>query len=135
MGTGPSKRHMFPGRRQYERRQSVQNAREYRGAVIQCWTCGENGHISRFCEMNCFKNCGKKGHAAWSCSFPRKALKVRQLQEITWDSDNEICYDDEGSNMCSLDLRPQVEIKKDERTSERVDSKQAINQQEENAEL
>jgi len=69
-----------------------------RKSVIQCWTCGMNGHISRFCEMNrnnnpMCRNCGRRGHISRNCRIRRNDYQnVRQIQ---WDSDEEYPHIDD----------------------------------------
>lgn len=65
--------------------------------ILQCWTCGENGHISRFCSMNRCNNCGKRGHTSWNCRIPKKPFNVRHLQEDSWDVECELNDNDSDS--------------------------------------
>ena len=98
-GKGQSGRPMFP-RRQYQSKQLPQN--ELRRSVVQCWTCGKDGHISRFCAMNRINyrcnNCGRQGHATRNCRVQRRSLNVRQIQDQL-ESDDEY-FNDHGHNSC-----------------------------------
>ena len=89
--------YMRQGRRrgQMESKPQTPIIRDMRRQVVQCWTCGENGHISRFCSMNKCNNCGRKGHTAWNCRISGRPQNIRQLHEDSWSSDCEPhVYDD-----------------------------------------
>jgi hypothetical protein len=107
---GQSGRPMIP-RRQYPSKQPPPN--ELRRSVVQCWTCGKDGHISRFCAMNRINyhcnNCGRQGHTTRSCRLQRRSLNVRHIQDQL-ESDDEY-FNDHGhdSLLSSQDVPTQVE--------------------------
>ena len=59
--------------------------------IPQCWTCGENGHIARFCrQITCYK-CGKTGHVATDCLRYRQTRQIRCLENVEnpWTSESD----------------------------------------------
>lgn len=82
----------------------VQRYEKEQQRSVQCWICGKDGHISRFCTMNRFNFrcncCGRQGHTARDCRDRRKSLNVRQIQDH-WESDDEYRYYN-GNNGCNL---------------------------------
>ena len=61
---------------------------------IQCWNCGKNGHISRFCKTNQCFSCGQMGHEARNCRSRRQTRRVRRVWEDKGDEEWEDCGSD-----------------------------------------
>jgi hypothetical protein len=130
-GKDQPRRQIFT-RKQEEPKRLSSNARELRRNDFRCWTCGDGGHIARFCVMNCCKNCGRRGHASWQCRASRRTLNVRQLQEDQWDSEGELHYNEHDQdsstsspNLCSTpgsepgeDEIPQIRVLTVEETNQ-----------------
>ena len=77
---------------------------QVRRPAIRCWTCGLEGHISRFCESNrrCV-SCGLLGHNAQNCRSRRNPRKIRRIWEDEGNEDwpMESRDDDKMSNVSS----------------------------------
>ena len=73
-----------------QNRNGLRQYNPQRKSVIQCWTCGMNGHIARFCDRNnnpMCRNCGRRGHSTRNCRINKSHL-VRQIQD-QWDASDE----------------------------------------------
>lgn len=59
--------------------------------TTQCWNCGLNGHIARFCRANKCSSCGRFGHAAQNCRSKGKPRRLRRMWEDKgaeeWETD------------------------------------------------
>ena len=83
-----------------------QRQQQPRQQAIQCWTCNQVGHISRFCDKNKCTTCGRFGHAAANCRTRGRPWRFRQM----WD-ENDVA--DWNSN----DLEDDASSKESIRTS------------------
>lgn len=57
--------------------------------TTQCWNCGLNGHIARFCRVKQCASCGQFGHVAENCRSKRNARNPRRVRRIWEDKGSE----------------------------------------------
>ena len=74
-----------------------------RQQAIQCWTCGQAGHISRFCDKNKCTTCGRFGHVAANCRTRTRPWRFRRMWDDNdgsdWNSNDS--EDDASSKACA----------------------------------
>ena len=77
---------------------------------MECWTCGEKGHIARFCkQITCYK-CGKRGHVASQCGGQRQNRQIRCLENVEedWEGDDFTDFENESITQDSLGQRNRI---------------------------
>lgn len=110
-----ARRQGVPQERQFSQRFQVRRQmpafRENQGNVPQCWTCGENGHIARFCRQTTCYKCRKTGHTAADCLRYRQTRQIRCLENVenAWSSETDSSTADIDNESVS-----QVDIKRQE---------------------
>ena len=55
--------------------------------IIQCWNCGLNGHIARFCRSKQCASCGQFGHISQNCRARQNHRRVRRIWEDKGDEE------------------------------------------------
>ena len=79
---------------------------------MECWTCGEKGHIARFCkQITCYK-CGKRGHVASQCGGLRQNRQIRCLENVEedWESDDFTDFENESIIQGDIDHTEETEV-------------------------